>query len=66
MNLLQQDSTKTRAYIFDIDGTLAKMNGRSPYDYTRVSEDLPNEPIVNLSKTLYDAGYTILVCSGRE
>lgn len=64
--VLEQDSTKTRAYIFDIDGTLAKMNGRSPYDYTRVSEDLPNEPIVNLSKTLYDAGYTILVCSGRE
>ena len=34
-------------------------------DYTS-DVDLPNEPIVNLSKTLYDAGYTILACSGRE
>ena len=35
------DVTKPRAFIFDIDGTLAKMNGRSPYDYSKVSTDLP-------------------------
>ncbi|CRY79360.1 hypothetical protein SAMN05421776_11740 [Nocardia farcinica] len=27
------------AYIWDIDGTVAHMTGRSPYDYSRVGED---------------------------
>lgn len=31
--------------IVDIDGTLAHMNGRSPYDYTKVSEDTV-DPVV--------------------
>ena len=33
------DDSKQSAYIFDIDGTLARMDGRSPYDYTKVSSD---------------------------
>lgn len=38
----------TVAYSFDIDGTLALMNGRGPYETSRYHEDLPNRPIVNL------------------
>lgn len=30
-------------YIFDIDGTLAHMQGRSPYDESKVLEDKPDE-----------------------
>lgn len=34
--------------IVDIDGTLAHMNGRSPYDYTQVHTDLPDPIVVDL------------------
>lgn len=35
------------AILVDIDGTVATMNGRSPYDYTRVSEDLPKQDVIS-------------------
>lgn len=54
------------AYIFDIDGTLAKMNGRSPYDYTRVSEDSLNEHVANILDSLVKTGAHIIICSGRQ
>lgn len=53
------------AYIFDIDGTLAKMDGRSPYDYTKVLTDKPNRDIVKLNRTL-SRFTTVFVLSGRE
>ncbi len=52
--------------IVDIDGTLAKMNGRSPYDYSKVSEDLPNTPIIGLVHTLaFSEIDNVIVFSGR-
>lgn len=57
---------KQDCYIFDIDGTLAKMNGRSPYDYTKVDTDIPNHNIANIAKVLGDSGVPIIVVSGRE
>lgn len=53
------------ALIVDIDGTVAKMNGRSPYDYTKVSEDLPNDPVIGVVQMYYEMGYEILFTSGR-
>lgn len=52
--------------IFDIDGTLAHMTGRSPYDYSRVNEDAVNEPVYKLYRAMRDAGYKIIIFSGRE
>lgn len=46
-------------------GTLAEKGDRSPFDYSKVIEDTPIEPIVELSKIL-SRHYTIIVCSGRE
>jgi predicted kinase len=54
------------AVIFDIDGTLAKMNGRSPYDYTTVDTDLPVPEVVNLLSMFRTQGYKVLVFSGRQ
>lgn len=62
----EYSTKKQDCYIFDIDGTLAKMNGRSPYDYTKVNTDIPNHNIVNIAKVLADSGVTIIVVSGRE
>jgi predicted kinase len=53
------------AYIFDIDGTLAlNTSGRSPYDYDRVLEDTPNDPVIQTAHLLSEH-FPIIVCSGR-
>ena len=50
---IQQDRSLPSAYIFDIDWTVALMNGRTPYEYDRVSEDLPNKPVINIIENLF-------------
>lgn len=55
-----------RAVLVDVDGTLAKMGTRSPFDETRVHEDQPNHPVVATVEALDAAGYTIIICSGRS
>jgi predicted kinase len=54
------------AFLVDIDGTVAVMNGRRPYDETRVSEDLPNPPVIAVVRALRAAGYRLVFCSGRR
>ena len=49
------DPNLPKCVVVDIDGTVAKMNGRSPYDYSRVSEDLPNEPVCHLVRLIADS-----------
>lgn len=39
---------RNKAIIADIDGTLAIRGDRSPYDWHRVGEDIPNRPIVTI------------------
>lgn len=60
------DSSLPSVVIVDIDGTLALMNGRTPYDWDRVGEDLPNAPVVKLVKDLVAAGQKVIVMSGRD
>lgn len=55
------------AIICDLDGTLAIMGDRSPYDASRCDEvDLPNKPVIECVKALYNDGYEIIFMSGRE
>ncbi len=55
------------AYIFDIDGTLAIMGNRSPYDFSKVSEDKLNEPVANiLDAVQLMTGIQTIIMSGRE
>lgn len=60
--------TRPRAVIFDIDGTLALRTGdRSPYAWSRVGEDEPNPPVVELAQTVAAAGrHTIVLVTGRD
>ncbi|MFF3645471.1 AAA family ATPase [Streptomyces sp. NPDC002564] len=54
-----------KAVMVDIDGTVAQMTGRSPFDETRVHEDLPNPPVVQVVRALHAAGHRIVFLSGR-
>jgi predicted kinase len=55
-----------RAVLVDIDGTAALMNGRSPFDETRVGEDLPNLPVIKVVQALEAAGSRVVFMSGRS
>ena len=52
--------------LVDVDGTVARMAGRGPYDLHRVHEDTPITPIIDLVDDLRVAGYSIVFLSGRE
>lgn len=49
---LPYDPKKVDCIIIDIDGTVALRNGRSPYDYSKVSTDVRNEPICRMLSML--------------
>ncbi len=54
------------AVILDIDGTLASMHNRSPFEWDKVGEDLPREEIINMVKGLIAEGYVPIFMSGRD
>lgn len=56
---------KYKAIICDIDGTLAHMNGRSPYDPTLYHEDTVDEVVREIVNFYEEQGYWILIVSGR-
>ena len=56
-----------KAIIVDIDGTLAKIGDRSPYDWQRVDEDTLNKPVADVVHALTREGeYGTLCVSGRD
>ena len=61
-----QNQTLPKAIICDLDGTLALMNGRNPFDASRCDEDLLNNPVANVLINYKNLGYKIILLSGRE
>lgn len=54
-----------KAYLVDIDGTLARNVGRGFYDWARVGEDEGHEDVIDLTWRL-GAGAKIILVSGRS
>src|SRR4029079_8076368 len=54
-----------RAVLVDIDGTVAVMSDRSPYDMTRVDLDAPNHAVISAVRAMEAAGHLVVFCSGR-
>lgn len=61
-----QDESLPRCVLVDIDGTVAAMGNRSPFDWHKVGVDTPKWPIINLVKALRASGYAIVFFSGRD
>jgi len=61
-----QDPALPKAILCDLDGTLALMRDRDPYDATLCDEDDLNEPVAAVLRNFHRAGYQILLVSGRE
>src|SRR5687767_645711 len=52
--------------LVDIDGTVALMGDRSPYDMHRVSEDQPHHAVIAAVRAMHAAGHAIVYCTGRD
>ena len=61
-----ENKTGRLAYICDIDGTLALMKNRGPYEWGKVIHDEVNKPVWCVLKELHIAGYEIIFVSGRD
>ena len=55
-----------KTIICDIDGTLAHMVDRSPYDPTKYHTDYVDEAIVYIVQKYHADGFQIVICSGRD
>lgn len=55
-------------WLVDVDGTIAlrRFGGRGPYDWNRVGEDLPNDPVIAIVRALLATGRNVLFPSGRN
>ncbi len=63
---LKDVTDKEECVIFDIDGTLAHMNKRSPFEWMRVDEDTADELLFISMIAFFDSGYKIIIMSGRD
>lgn len=61
-----QDATLPKALVCDLDGTLALISHRNPFDASRCEEDDLNVPVANILKNYASLGFKILLVSGRE
>lgn len=64
--LLVNDDMKESCYVFDIDGTLAHTNGRSPFDFHKVGSDLYDWSIGNIADALNRNQNPVIIATGRE
>lgn len=53
-----------KTWLVDIDGTLALRGERKPYEWHRVGEDKPNEPVIEVVRALAACSNIVFV-SGR-
>jgi len=63
---LVQDPTLPTAVIVDIDGTVANISKRGPYEQHKVFEDGVMESTCEVVRLLHTAGHKIIYISGRE
>lgn len=61
----EPDPLLPKAVMVDLDGTVALMGTRGPFDESLVHEDRPNEPVIATVKALALAGHRVIFCSGR-
>lgn len=61
----ENDCNKHHVILLDLDGTIAHMKDRSPFDWKRVGEDDVDEVIKNISNCCHHYN-KVIVCTGRD
>lgn len=60
------DNSLPWVLIVDLDGTLAHMQNRGPYEWAKVDQDLLDENVASTIKDHRERGNTITILSGRD
>lgn len=60
------DESLADAIIVDVDGTIAQMEGRGPFEWHRVGEDSPRLFVIDMVINYHRQGYKIIIVSGRS
>jgi hypothetical protein len=55
-----------KAVIVDIDGTVATRLDRTPYDYTKVLNDIPKPDVIEVVNSLWKSGHKIIFVTARD
>lgn len=63
---LEQNPELDPCVLVDIDGTLAHMTLRTPYDWHRVEEDEVDEATASLVRDLKKTDTRVIICTGRD
>ena len=64
--VVKKEPVKTNAIIVDLDGTLAILNSRGPFEWENVENDNLNRPIAELMAMYQKNGYKTIIISGRD
>lgn len=59
------DDSLPTAWMVDLDGTLAHMTERGPFDWDRVGEDVVDGAVLDLVQMI-DQGHVVVLLSGRD
>lgn len=60
------ESHLPKAVIVDIDGTVAQMDGRGPFEWSKVDTDLPRQLIIEMVRGYAENGFNVIFVSGRD
>ncbi len=61
-----QDPQLPRAIVVDVDGTLALMGNRSPFNWKQVLLDVINAPVKEAVMAMHRQDHQIIICTGRS
>jgi len=61
-----QDESLPKAFICDIDGNIATVDGRGHFDWDKVDTDKPRPVVIAMVHGLIEAGYEPIFLSGRD
>lgn len=61
------DESLPKAVLVDVDGTvMLKHPGRGYFDWDKVIDDIPNQPVIDVVKAVAAGGVKIVIMSGRD
>lgn len=63
--ILLQDKELPKAIICDLDGTIALMNGRTPYDDSKIETDVVNYQVKQILDNYIKLGIKVIYVTGR-
>jgi len=64
--LIKKFTNLPKAIICDLDGTLAIINDRSPFDASKCEQDILNKPVADVVMWAYKHNIKIIFVSGRD